>query len=239
MKTIIVIPTYNEAVNIKKLIHEIFLQNIRNLHIIVVDDSSSDGTGLIVQQMEKQFPITLIQRQNKQGLGSAYVAGFYKAFALGAECIFEMDADFSHDPNDIKKMITEMHNVDLIIGSRKIAGGHIVGWNWIRRCMSNGAMFFARTLLNLQTKDVTSGFRCYRRSALETILSRPISSNGYAFQEEMLYRVEQSGYRVKEIPVTFVDRKDGKSKLSKKDIWEFFIVMIRLKFEQRRHSSLR
>lgn len=230
MKTVIVIPTYNESENIERLIRSIFALRIPGLEILVVDDASPDGTARIVQKLQDTFDIHLLQREGKLGIGSAYIAGFKKALSLGADLIFEMDADFSHDPHDLPQMIQKAKDADLVIGSRKIKGGNIIGWGLTRKLMSNGAMWFSRTILSLKTKDVTAGFRCFRRSVLETLNLDAIHSNGYAFQEELLYKTEQAGFSVAEIPVTFVDRQEGKSKLSKKDIWEFFLVMLKLKF---------
>jgi len=231
MKTIIVIPTYNEAENIAKLINQIFSLNITGLEILVVDDNSPDGTSQIVSELgTKNSELHLITRPGKLGLGSAYTAGFTEALKMGADFIFEMDADFSHDPKDIPKMLEAIKNSDLVIGSRKIVGGSIIGWNWWRKLMSNGAMWLSRLLLSLKPLDVTAGFRCFRKQVLEKIDLKKITSNGYAFQEELLYRTQMAGFRITEIPVTFVDRQFGKSKLNKKDVWEFFITIFKLKF---------
>ncbi len=232
MKTIIIIPTYNEAENIEKLISKIFALHIPRLEILIVDDNSPDETAQIVEKISHEYPIHLIKRAGKLGLGSAYLTGFKKALSLGANYIFEMDADFSHDPDDIPRIIEAIQDADLVIGSRKVKGGKVVGWGWIRKFMSNGAMWFSRLLLGLQAHDVTAGFRCFRRRVLETLDLKSIKSNGYAFQEELLYRTQKHGFKIREIPVTFIDRQEGKSKLSKKDIFEFFIVMIKLKFKK-------
>jgi len=235
VKTVVVIPTFNERENIAKLIPAIFLAIPTDLEIIVVDDNSPDGTAQIVidWQTVYQNSIHLIKREKKSGLGSAYIAGFKKALEIGADLIVEMDADFSHSPNDLPKLITTcMNGVDLTIGSRKIPGGGVTGWNWKRKFMSNGAMFLARFILNLKTKDVTAGFRCYQRKVLETIGLETITSNGYAFQEEILYRVEKSGFTIKEIPVIFNDRKVGRSKLGPGEIVEFFAIILRLKLKK-------
>ncbi len=229
---VIVIPTYNERGNIEKLLEQIFLQNIENLYIIIVDDNSPDGTAQIVENFRQNKPITIIKRSGKLGLGSAYITGFKKAIEMSATHIFEMDADFSHDPKDLKKLLDATKNADLSIGSRKIIGGKIIGWNIWRKFMSSGAMFFSKILLGLKTKDVTSGFRCFKTETLKKINYTTVKSNGYAFQEEMLYRTEQAGLLVKEIPVTFTDRQKGKSKLSKKDILEFFSTIIKLKIKK-------
>lgn len=226
MKPIIILPTYNEKSSIAKLINALFLQNITGLELVVVDDNSPDGTGDIVRELAKHFPIHLISRPQKLGLGSAYLAGFRKALELGADRIFEMDADFSHDPEDVPRLLAA--DADLVIGSRKIAGGKIIGWGIVRKFMSAGAMWSARLCLGLAVKDVTAGFRCFKRTVLESIDLERITSNGYAFQEELLFRTQQLGFDMVEIPVTFIDRQEGKSKLSKKDIVEFFWVMMKL-----------
>lgn len=229
MKTIIVIPTYNERENITKLIPALFSQNIPELQIVVVDDNSPDKTSEVIESFREQYPIHIIKRLRKLGLGSAYIMGFKKALALGADLIFEMDADFSHDPTDVARLIQAMESADLAIGSRRVDHGGILGWSWRRHLTSWTAMTFSRFFLKLKTRDVTAGFRCYRRRVLETIGLDEIKSNGYAFQEEMLFRVERLNFRVVEVPVTFVDRKVGTSKLSWKDIIEFFKVMWRLR----------
>lgn len=230
MKTIVVIPTYNERDNIVNLINDIFAQSIESLQAIVVDDNSPDKTAELVAAAQTIYPnLYLIKRYNKLGLGSAYIAGFKKALALGADLVVEMDADYSHDPKDLPRLVeTCVNGFHLAIGSRKIKGGKVVGWNWKRRLMSHGAMVISRTLLRLRVKDVTSGFRCYRREVLEKINLDTIKSSGYAFQEEMLFRTQKNKFQIKEIPVIFTDRKLGKSKLSNQDIYEFFTTLFRL-----------
>lgn len=230
MQTTVVIPTYNERDNIVNLINDIFSQPIENLKVIVVDDNSPDKTSELVSSIQSIYPnLYLIKRYNKLGLGSAYIAGFKKAMALGADLIVEMDADYSHDPKDISRLIEVCTDgFHLAIGSRKIKGGKIIGWNFKRKLMSHGAMIIARFFLRLRVKDVTAGFRCYKREVLEKINLDSIKSNGYAFQEEMLYRTQKNKFHIKEIPVIFTDRKLGTSKLSNKDIVEFFFTILRL-----------
>lgn len=232
MKTVIVIPTYNECDNIERLLMEIFQLQISELNVIVVDDNSPDGTVDIVKRLTEQYPVQLVQREGKLGIGSAYIVGFKKALASGAEYIFEMDADLSHDPRDIPRLIEKMNECDLVIGSRRVPGGDIIGWNMRRHFTSFAATVFSRFILKLKTKDVTAGFRCYKRKVLESINLDAVRSNGYAFQEEMLYRTERAGFTVAEVPVTFIDRKKGKSKLSTKDIVEFFVVMMKLRHKK-------
>jgi len=236
MKTIIIIPTYNEADNIKRLIIEIFNLDIPDLQIIVIDDNSPDKTADVVEKIKESMgwntKIFLIKRNKKLGIGSAYIAGFKKALALNADYIFEMDADLSHNPQDIPLMLAKIADNDLVIGSRKIKGGKIIGWNLKRKLMSNGAMFVSRLLLRLKPKDVTAGFRCYKKEVLQKIDLEKIKSNGYAFQEEMLYRTQKLGFKICEVPVIFRDRKFGQSKLSKKDILEFFLIIFKLRFKK-------
>ncbi|OIO18450.1 MAG: hypothetical protein AUJ23_03670 [Candidatus Magasanikbacteria bacterium CG1_02_32_51] len=231
MKTIIIIPTYNEKENIEKLINKIFALQISGLEILVVDDNSPDGTAQIVKKLQNKYPLHILERANKLGIGSAYIDGFKKALELQANFVFEMDADFSHDPDDIPKMLEVAQKYDLVIGSRKIKDGKIIGWGFVRKIMSNGAMWLSRILLDLKVKDVTAGFRCFNAKVLKALNLDEINSNGYAFQEELLYKTQQAGFTITEIPVTFIDRREGKSKLSKKDILEFFLIIFKLKFK--------
>lgn len=231
MKTIIVIPTYNEKDNVSELAEKIFALRVEGLEVLFVDDNSPDGTDKIIKELQKNYPIHLLARTGKLGLGSAYIAGFRRALELGADLIFEMDADFSHDPLDIPRLKSACENgADLSIGSRKVKGGGVVGWGFKRKFLSDGAMWFARILLRLKAKDVTAGFRCFKRRVLETIDLGKIKSNGYAFQEELLYYTERAGFKVEDVPVIFVDRLKGQSKLGKKDITEFFKTVLRLCF---------
>lgn len=231
MKIYIIVPTYNEKENIEELIKTISSFRIEDLHVLVVDDNSPDGTGEIVDKLKEGYPVEILHRQGKQGLGSAYRAGFKYCLEHNAEYIFEMDADFSHEPKDILRMLqVAQAGADLVIGSRKIKGGKIVGWNAWRHFCSDGAMFASRLILGLKTKDVTAGFRCFKAETLKKIKYEEVKSNGYAFQEEMIYRAEKAGLKVVEVPVVFLDRQKGKSKLNKKDIIDFFVTIIRLRF---------
>ncbi len=229
MKTVIIIPTYNERANITRLIPALFDLKIPELELIIVDDHSPDETAAVVEKFREQFPIYLIKRPRKLGIGTAYVAGFKKALSVDAAIIFEMDANFSHDPADVPRLIAALATNDLAIGSRRVPGGKVVGWGFYRHLTSWTAMTLSRLILGLKTKDVTAGFRAYRRQVLEIVLQKEITSNGYAFQEEILFRVEKNKFSIIEIPVIFTDRTSGKSKLSSKDIWEFFRVMWRLR----------
>ena len=232
-KIVIVLPTYNEKENLENLVKEIFSLNISGLWVIVVDDNSPDGTGKIADRLSGQLPVKVIHRSQKMGLGSAYRQAFAGALERETELFFEMDADFSHHPKYLPQFLQEIDNgYDLVIGSRRIAGGRIEGWGPLRQFASRGAMWFSRVILGLKTRDVTSGFRCYSRKAIKALNLLKIKSNGYAWQEETLYRCEKAGLRVKEIPIVFCDRLKGKSKLSKKEIISFFATIIRLKLKK-------
>ena len=231
MRVSIVIPTLNERENIKTLVKRIFALGISNLEVIVVDDSSSDGTIAVLRALRKRFPVTLILRPKKLGLGSALKDGLGLARTHGAAVALTMDADFSHEPERIPEMLRHIENgADLVVGSRRVPGGAIKGWGLTRTVMSRVAMELARRALGIKTRDVTSGFRAYRRRVLETVDLKHISSTGYAFQEEMLYKTQRAGFIITEIPITFHDRTRGKSKLGLRDIIEFFVTVIKLKF---------
>ncbi len=226
------IPTYNEKDNIENLVKAIFGLNVERLKVVIIDDNSPDGTGEIADKLAENYPVKVIHREGKLGLGSAYIAGFKYALRNGGKYIFEMDADFSHNPKDIPRLLKEAQNgYQVVIGSRKIDQGEIEDWSLWRHFASNGAMFFSRILLGLRTKDVTAGFRCYKKEVLDDLDLDSIKSNGYAFQEEMIYLCEKKRFKIKEIPITFVDRKLGESKLSHNEIIEFFIKMIKLRLK--------
>lgn len=231
----IVIPTYNEKENVFFLLSELENHAPNETCIVFVDDNSPDKTADHIDTIKNKFPrlkIEIMRRKEKAGIGSAYVQGFAYALQKKPDYILQMDADLSHNPEDIQKLIAETPKEGLAIGSRKIKNGKILGWGLVRTGMSAGAMWVSRSLLNLKTHDVTSGFRCFSSYALKKINTESIKSNGYAFQEEIIFRAEKSGIPIKEIPVTFVDRTHGKSKLSKKDIIEFFMIIVKLKFSK-------
>ncbi len=234
MQKYIIIPTYNEKDNLPRLIKKIFSLRLADLKVMVVDDNSPDGTGQIADELSRNYPVKVIHRKGKLGLGTAYLAGFKAAIELGAEIVLEMDADFSHDPQDIPRLIKpiEQADYDVVIGSRRVSGGNVKGWSWWRNLQSQAAMLFARLILNLKTKDITAGFRAYRVSKLKQINLKQVAAGGYAFQEEIIYLCEKNNFKIKEIPVTFIDRQQGKSKLGLKDIGEFFITIFRLKFKK-------
>lgn len=231
MRTSVVIPTLNERENIKALVKQIFALGISNLEVIIIDDASSDGTIEVLRALRKRFPVTLILRPRKLGLGSALKDGLTFARTHGADVALTMDGDLSHEPERIPEMIRQIQNgADLVIGSRRVSGGAIQGWGLTRTAMSRGAMELARRILGIKARDVTSGFRAYRRRVLETVDLKGMNSTGYAFQEEILYKTQRAGFLISEIPITFHDRKHGKSKLGIRDIMEFFITVIKLRF---------
>jgi len=232
MKITIIIPTYNEKENLENIVQAVLKHDL-NIEIIIVDDNSPDGTGKIADSLAARLPVYVIHRAGKLGLGTAYREGFKKALERGADVVFEMDADFSHDPNLVPNFIEKINqDFDAVVGSRRIKGGEVVGWNWWRKFESGGAMWLSRISLGLKTKDVTSGYKCYTKKVVQFLLDQGvgIKSSGYAFQEETIYRLEKNKFKIIEIPIIFKDRELGKSKLSKKDIVNFFATIFRLRF---------
>jgi len=233
MKTTIVIPTYNERENIKKLIPRIFgafeRHNIRG-SVIVVDDNSPDGTAQEIKKLQKIYSITLLERSKKTSLGSAYIEGFRKALTYDTDLIFEMDADLSHDPNDIPKFIEKIkEGYDVVVGSRLIDGGRIVGWSSWRRLISFGGNFIGKHIAGVDISDLTSGYRVYKSDVLKGINLEEIKSRGYDFQLEMLWRSIKGNFRVGVVPIIFSERKRGRSKLSRADIINFFLTSIKIR----------
>jgi dolichol-phosphate mannosyltransferase len=234
INTVVVIPTYNEAEHIEALISQI-LYFQPEFNILVVDDNSPDGTGRIVDELSKKSgKIKVLHRSRKSGLGKAYLEGFNYALLQTPpyEKIIQMDADFSHHPKYLNDLLEAAKNRDTGIGSRYIAAGKITEWRLSRRVLSYLANLYVRFWLGLKVKDCTSGFRCFKREALDSIRLETIKSNGYLFQIEVLTRCLRFGYRFKEIPITFVERKEGKTKLGFYDIWEAIWGVLRLRFSQ-------
>ncbi len=223
----VVIPTYNEKENIKRLIPAIFKQ-VRNAEVIVVDDNSPDGTADEVRKLSENFRVRLISRRTKLGLGSAYKTGFKVA---KGSIVFQMDADFSHDPKFLRKFIAKISNgCDVVIGSRYIKGGKIVGWGVYRKLVSRVANFFASILLRMPVSEVTTGYRAYRKKIFKKINLNSIKSDGYSFQLEILCKLYKAGAKISEVPIVFVDRKVGKSKLGRSEIFNFISTVVRLMF---------
>lgn len=217
-RVIVVIPTYNEAENIRALVAELLSLAVDNLSVLIVDDDSPDGTGMVAEQLREQYGerIQVVHRTARRGLGRAYVAGFQQALAAGADYIVQMDADFSHSPAYIPCFLSQMAAWDVVVGSRYVPGGELDDrWSWWRRLLSwwaNAA--YSRLILGLQVKDVTAGFKCWRREVLQAIDLSAIHSGGYVFQIEMAYLAEKLGFRVLEMPIYFEDRRIGRSKMS-------------------------
>lgn len=230
MKTLIIIPTYNERENLRPLLNEIFV-NAPQSDILVVDDNSPDGTGNLADQIaEENTRVRVLHRAGKLGLGTAYIAGFKYAIAHEYDAAFEMDADFSHDPRYLPNFLEAIESADLVIGSRYVKGGGTPNWSILRRFISGGGNIYTRMVLGLPVHDCTAGYRCYRRTVLEQINLDTIRSQGYAFQVELVHRVLQHGFKIVEIPIIFMDRRVGKSKMSRKIFIEGFLSVLRIRF---------
>jgi len=250
MKKIVVIPTYNEIDNIENLINAIF-ESLPDTHILIVDDNSPDGTAEKVKElMRNNRQIHLMQRQGKMGLGTAYCDGFSWALDKGFDVVFEMDADFSHDPRDLPRLLEALQDADLVIGSRYSKGVNVVNWPLSRLMLSYGANLYTRIITGMPVADATGGFKCFRADALRKIDLTSIRTNGYGFQIEMNYRIWKSGGRSKESPIIFIDRRSGVSKMSKHIIFEavWLVWKLRLcykrllkqksKFEERQKTNV-
>lgn len=211
----LVLPTYNEADNLKPLIAAALANLPQDARVLVVDDRSPDGTGEIADELAgEEERIEVLHRPRKEGLGPAYLAGFRRALAGGAELVLEMDSDFSHDPADLPRLLAAVEDADLAIGSRYVAGGSVENWTPLRRAISRGGSAYARLVLGIPVGDLTGGFKCFRRKVLEAIPLELVSSRGYAFQVEMTYRAAKAGFRIVEVPICFRERRAGASKMS-------------------------
>jgi dolichol-phosphate mannosyltransferase len=231
-KGLVIIPTYNESENIQKITERI-LSVHDALDILVIDDNSPDQTADIVANMQIQDDrIHLIRRPHKMGLGTAYVMGFEYALEKQYAFAFEMDADFSHNPEDIPRFIALIDRVDLVIGSRYVQGVSVVNWPMKRLLLSFGACFFARIVTGIPIRDLTSGFKCYTRKALEAVAWKTFKVDGYGFQILSVFSVYRAGLKVREIPIIFVERREGVSKMSKRIIWEAFWLVWRLRLRK-------
>ncbi len=229
MKAIVVIPTYNERDNIERLVSLVQAQH-DGIEVLIVDDNSPDGTGAIVDRLAAANPrVHILHRAGKLGLGSAYREGFKMALELGADYIVEMDADFSHDPAMLPVFFEKIRDYDLVIGSRYLNGVSVVNWPLRRLMLSYFASVYTRAITGLKVSDCTGGFKCFRREVLESIDLNGIKSDGYSFQIEMNYRCIEKGYRLGEIPIIFIDRHAGTSKMSKKIVREAILVVWKLK----------
>jgi dolichol-phosphate mannosyltransferase len=231
--SLIVLPTYNERDNIEPIVAAILTQS-PDLEVLVVDDNSPDGTGNIVDALAASNPrVHALHRSGKLGLGTAYIAGFEWALARDYAYIFEMDADFSHDPADLVRLREPLirGEADATVGSRWVAGGGTRNWSFLRTFISRGGSLYSRLILGMPVHDLTSGFKCFSRHVLERLDLPTVHSNGYAFQVEMNYRCYLRGFRVKEVPITFVDRRVGKSKMGSHIVTEAMQVVLRLRLQ--------
>lgn len=229
---LVIVPTYNERENLEPITTAILAADPR-LDILVVDDNSPDGTGQLADALAAKEPrIKVLHREKKEGLGRAYIAAFKHALTLPYEFIFEMDADFSHDPKYLPHFLEAMNQgADLVLGSRRVTGGGTVNWGLGRQAISAGGSFYARSVLGIDIRDVTGGFKCFRRKVLESIDLDTVKSSGYGFQIELTYRTLRKGFVVKEIPIVFEDRRVGKSKMSRKIFLEALAMVWRLRFD--------
>ncbi len=234
MNDLIIIPTYNEKENLGPLLEAIY--EIRpDIHVLVVDDNSPDGTGQLVAEWadspQYEGRLFLLRRAGKLGLGTAYIAGFRWALARSYRRILEMDADFSHNPRYLPDLLAAAEEADLVLGSRYVPGGGVKNWGFWRRFLSRGGSLYARVLLGLPYQDLTGGFKCFRREVLETLDLGAVRSNGYSFQIELTYRAHCKGFKIKEVPIVFEDREVGKSKMSKHIFWEAVLMVWKLRME--------
>lgn len=228
-KTLVIIPTYNEIVNIKNLIN-ILNQAYPELHILVVDDNSPDGTGQFVEDLSKQDErIHVLRRPGKMGLGTAYVDGFKYLLSKDYEIAIQMDADFSHDPKIIEQFLVKINEADLVLGSRYISGVNVVNWPMKRLLLSYFANKYTKVITGMPIQDATGGFKCFRRKVLESINLNNVKSNGYSFQIEINFKTFKKGFKILEIPIIFIDRVEGSSKMNKKIVYEAIFMVWKLR----------
>jgi dolichol-phosphate mannosyltransferase len=223
----LVLPTYNEAENLESIVRaalEALAGASDDHHVLVVDDNSPDGTGAIADRLAASLPaVEVLHRERKAGIGPAYLAGFEYGLARGAEYLLEMDADFSHDPRDLPRLLAAVHEgADLALGSRYVQGGGVTDWGVVRRAVSRGGSLYAQVLLRVPVRDLTGGFKCFRRAVLEQLDLDGVGTDGYGFQIEMTYRALREGFHVREVPIVFRDRRVGSSKMSARIAVEAF-----------------
>jgi dolichol-phosphate mannosyltransferase len=236
----VVLPTYNEAENIEAIVAAVREMLPESRRLLIVDDSSPDGTGEIADRLAAaNEDVEVLHRPRKEGLGPAYIAGFARALAEGAELILEMDSDFSHDPAYLPRMLDATRNADLVLGSRYVPGGGVTDWGPLRRAISRGGSLYSRLVLGIPVNDLTGGFKCFRREVLEAIDLGTVTSRGYAFQVEMTYRAIRAGFRVVEVPIVFRERRVGASKMTRgivaEAVWR--IPALRVGLEDRRRPG--
>jgi dolichol-phosphate mannosyltransferase len=230
VRATVCLPTYNEAENLERMVRALGPHGVR---VLVIDDASPDGTGAIADRLAAELDyVDVLHRERKEGLGPAYLAGFARALADGAELVLELDCDFSHDPADVPRLIAAAEDgADLVLGSRYVEGGSIGEWGTARKAVSAGGSLYARVLLGVSVRDLTGGFKCFRRRVLESIDLQSVQARGYAFQIELTYRALRKGFRVVELPIRFVDRTRGGSKMSRtivlEAVWKVPLLRLR------------
>jgi dolichol-phosphate mannosyltransferase len=231
----LILPTYNEAVNLEPFVRAVLpelAEAAPEHHILIVDDNSPDGTGRIADRLASEMDaVEVLHRPDKQGLGVAYLAGFRRALESGADLILEMDSDFSHSPADVPRLIRAAEDADLVLGSRYVAGGGVSDWGLVRRMLSRGGSWYARVILGVKVRDLTGGFKCFRREVLEALDLDSVHAEGYGFQIELTYRAVRGGFRVKEVPIVFRERQAGLSKMTARiaveAVWKVPILKFR------------
>ncbi|TMQ49191.1 MAG: polyprenol monophosphomannose synthase [Candidatus Eisenbacteria bacterium] len=229
MKALVIIPTYNERENLPELLRRIFAEALP-LEVLIIDDNSPDGTGAVADQLAASNPcVHVMHRPAKMGLGSAYVAGFRYALERQYTAVFEMDADFSHNPDSLPQFLRELETADLVVGSRYLHGVTVVNWPLKRLILSYGANVYSRVITGIPIKDLTGGFKCFRREVLEALDLSRVRSDGYGFQIEINYKAWRKGFRIREIPILFVDRRAGESKMSRRIVLEAAWMVWRLR----------
>lgn len=232
MKKLIIIATYNEKENITPMIKAVF-ESVPKIDLLIIDDNSPDQTQLIVQDLINNIytqQLFLLVRPAKMGLGSAYIAGFNYAIAHNYDIILHMDADFSHNPKYLPQFLEQIKSNDLVIGSRYTDHGGVKNWGLLRKIISRGGSFYARTILGIKIRDLTGGFKCFRRKVLQHLLSKQLQSGGYSFQIETTYKSLKAGFKVKEIPIVFEDRRVGQSKMSARIFIEALVMVLKMRF---------
>ncbi len=232
-RAVVLLPTYNERDNLPRIVPAILAA--APVDVWILDDNSPDGTGALAEELSQGEPrVRVIHRPQKLGLGAAYLDGFRRALAAGYDRILEMDADFSHSPRYLTELLRLADDCDLVLGSRWVKGGGTENWPWLRRLVSRGGSWYARTWLSVPYRDLTGGFKCFRRSVLQAIDLDRIKTTGYAFQIEMTYRAHVKGFRIVEMPIVFVERTEGASKMSRRIVWEAVRRVPCLRWEVRR-----
>jgi dolichol-phosphate mannosyltransferase len=235
-RAVVCLPTYNERENLEYMVGALGeVLDTSQDGVLVIDDDSPDGTGEIADRLAAELPwVSVLHRGRKEGIGPAYVAGFRRALGEGWELLLEMDCDFSHDPADVPRLIEAAGDADLVLGSRYVSGGGTANWGLLRRFVSRGGCLYAQVLLGVRVRDLTGGFKCFRREALEAVDLDALSAHGYAFQIETTYRVLRAGLRVKEIPIRFVERRAGSSKMTGaivlEAVWKVPLLRLRALF---------